>query len=78
MVVGSKKIRGDNSANFVPPEAQRSQSQSKKRSAKSLADPDPSQPTIEQCLKLPKKRRKKRRKERGKDVSEICGRYKNS
>ena len=60
MVTGGKKIRIDNGGSFVPPEAQRSQSQSKKRSAKSLADSDPSQPTIEQCLKLPKKKAKRK------------------
>ena len=63
MVTGGKKIRIDHGGSFVPPEAQRSQSQSKKRSAKSLADSDPSQPTIEQCLKLPKKKAKRKVKD---------------
>ena len=66
IAVGSKKIRSDTSGNFEPPEAQRSHSQGRKRSAKSLADSDPSQLTIEQSLKLPKKRA--RRKETNSDL----------
>ena len=66
IAVGSKKIRSDTSGNFEPSEAQRSHSQGRKRSAKSLADSDPSQLTIEQSLKLPKKRA--RRKETNSDL----------
>ena len=64
IALGSKKIRSDTSGNFASPEAQRSQSHSKKRSAKSLANSDPAQLTIEQCLKLPKKRAKRKESDR--------------
>ena len=60
MVAGDKRIRTDNGEGLAPPEVQRPQSHGKKRSAKSLANSDPAQLTIEQCLKLPKKRAKRK------------------
>ena len=60
MVAGDKRIRTDNGEGLAPPEVQCPQSHGKKRSAKSLANSDPAQLTIEQCLKLPKKRAKRK------------------